>query len=189
MVEQPVGTETLLLSDIEGSTRLLSELGLEAYRDLLGRHRQLLRAAFRRHGGYKVDNAREAVRPAVEAQVALERGPLRVRIGLQTGEPDLDPPKYVGLDVHRAARIMSAAHGDQLWAVRTRHGWVTAVSFSPDARTVAATREDDVVALYDAARGRPARTLHACQVAGRNLTLEEWSQFVAGRSFTKVCPR
>jgi predicted ATPase/class 3 adenylate cyclase len=125
VAEQPAGTVTLLFTDIEGSTRLLDELGADSYRDALGEHRRLLRAAFDRHGGYEVDyegdaffvafsSAADGLAAAKEAQAALAPGPIRVRMGLHTGEPQLDPPKYVGIDVHRAARIMSAGHGGQV---------------------------------------------------------------------------
>jgi predicted ATPase/class 3 adenylate cyclase len=121
----PSGTVTLLFTDVEGSTKLLDELGPEGYRDALGEHRRLLREAFARHGGYEVDyegdaffvafqQAREAVAAAQESQAALAGGPIRVRMGLHTGEPILDPPKYVGHAVHLAARVMSAGHGGQV---------------------------------------------------------------------------
>jgi predicted ATPase/class 3 adenylate cyclase len=123
-MDQPAGVVTLLFTDIEGSTRLLHDLGPEAYRRALADHRDVLRAAFERHRGYEVhyegdafvvafDDAHAAVEAAAEAQAVLESGPVRVRIGLHTGTPILDPPKYVGLDVHLAARVMSAAHGGQ----------------------------------------------------------------------------
>ena len=125
MSDLPSGTVTLLFSDIEGSTRLLDELGPEGYRDALGEHRRLLRAAFGRHRGYEVDyqgdaffvafqDAVAAVEAAREAQAALADGPIGVRMGLHTGKPLLDPPKYVGRDVHLAARVMGAAHGGQV---------------------------------------------------------------------------
>jgi predicted ATPase/class 3 adenylate cyclase len=131
MGEQPSGTVTLLFSDIEGSTRLLQELGRERYREALDLHRRLLREAFARHHGYEVDyegdaffvafqEAAQAVAAAGDAQRALAQAdwpdgkPIRVRVGLHTGEPGLDPPKYLGLDVHKAARIMSAGHGGQV---------------------------------------------------------------------------
>src|SRR4051812_10905752 len=121
MVEQPSGTVTLLFSDIEGSTRLLADLGRERYAELLGEHRRLLMEAFEPRGGYVVDNegdsffvafasATAAVVAAADAQAALAAFPwpdgrrVRVRMGLHTGEPLLVPPKYVGLEVHRAAR-------------------------------------------------------------------------------------
>jgi predicted ATPase len=124
-VEQPTGIVTLLFTDIEGSTRLLSELGPERYRAALAEHRRVVRESCERHGGYEVDHegdaffvsfgdAEQAVAAACEAQRALATGPMRVRMGLHTGRPLLDPPKYVGIDVHLAARIMSAGHGGQV---------------------------------------------------------------------------
>jgi predicted ATPase/class 3 adenylate cyclase len=131
MAEQPSGTVTLLFSDIEGSTRLLEALGRERYAEALARHRDILRGAFAAYGGYEVDyegdaffvafpSAIEALAAAVTAQrgLAAEQWPdgyeVRVRIGVHTGEPLAVPPKYVGLDVHRAARIMAAGHGGQV---------------------------------------------------------------------------
>ena len=131
MAEQPTGTVTMLFTDIEGSTRLLERLGPERYREALDLHRRLLRQVFERHCGYEVDSegdaffvafasAQEAVAAAVEGQQALaevtwpEGGEMRVRMGLHTGQPLSAPPKYVGLDVHRAARIMAAGHGGQV---------------------------------------------------------------------------
>jgi predicted ATPase/class 3 adenylate cyclase len=131
MAEQPTGTVTMLFTDIEGSTRLLERLGRERYAEALDLHRRLLRAAFEGHGGYEVDyegdaffvafsRAGDALAAAAEAQEALslaewpERDELRVRMGLHTGEPLAVPPKYLGLDVHRAARIMAAGHGGQV---------------------------------------------------------------------------
>jgi predicted ATPase/class 3 adenylate cyclase len=136
MAEQPRGTVTLLFSDIEGSTRLLQELGRGRYAETLDLHRRLLREAFERHGGYEVDSegdaffvsfasAEQAVAAASEVQQALaqadwpDRQELRVRIGIHTGEPLARPPRYVGLDVHRAARIMAAGHGGQVLLSRT----------------------------------------------------------------------
>ena len=129
--ELPSGTVTLLFTDVEGSTRLLERLGPQRYREALDLHRRLLREAFERHRGYEVDyegdaffvafaRAEEAVAAASEGQQALagaawpEGGEIRVRMGLHTGEPLAAPPKYVGLDVHRAARIMAAGHGGQV---------------------------------------------------------------------------
>jgi class 3 adenylate cyclase len=119
MREQPAGSITLVFTDIEGSTRLLRELGEEAYRDALAEHRRVVREAFA--SGYEVDEegdaffyafptAGSAVAAVEQAMRALERGPIRIRVGMHTGEPALDPPKYVGLDVHRAARVMAAGH-------------------------------------------------------------------------------
>ena len=136
MVVQPTGTVTLLFTDVEGSTLLLERLGAERFAEVLALHRRLLREAFARHGGYEVDEegdaflvafpaAGAAVAAAAEAQQGLAsvvwpiEGGLRVRMGVHTGEPLPVPPKYVGMDVHRAARIMAAAHGGQVLVSET----------------------------------------------------------------------
>jgi predicted ATPase/class 3 adenylate cyclase len=117
----PSGTVTFLFTDIEGSTRLLAELG-DSYAQALAEHRRALRTAFERHGGVEVDTqgdaffvafaeAASALKAAEEARQALA---LPVRIGLHTGEPQLTEEGYVGLDVHRAARICAVAHGGQV---------------------------------------------------------------------------
>jgi predicted ATPase/class 3 adenylate cyclase len=125
------GTRTFLFSDIEGSTRLLDELGRDAYTAVLERHVALLRAAFARHGGREegtegdsffvvFEGAVEAVAAAVEAQRALaaEAWPtgveVKVRMGLHAGEASSSAAGLVGLDVNRAARIAAAAHGGQI---------------------------------------------------------------------------
>ena len=124
MRDLPRGTVTLLFTDIEGSTRLLHELG-DAYADVLAEHRRVLRDAFAHHGGVEVDTqgdaffyafarAPDAVAAAAAAQESLGDGPVRVRIGVHTGEPVVTHEGYVGIDVHRAARIMSAGHGGQV---------------------------------------------------------------------------
>ena len=120
----PTGTVTFLFTDIEGSTRLLHELG-DGYAAALAEHRRLLREAFTRHGGVEVDTqgdaffvafqrASDAVAAAGQAQSALADGPVRVRMGIHTGEPTVTEEGYVGLDVHRAARVMGAGHGGQV---------------------------------------------------------------------------
>jgi class 3 adenylate cyclase len=126
----PSGTITLLFSDIEGSTRLLRRLG-PAYEALLTEHRSLLRAAFTEAGGEEVEtrgdsflvafqSAHEAVKGAVAAQRSLAAHPwpdgaeARVRMGMHTGEPVLAAEGYIGLDVHRAARIGETANGGQV---------------------------------------------------------------------------
>src|SRR5437764_5713551 len=131
----PRGTVTLLFTDMDGSTRLLQQLG-ERYTDLLEEYRQLLRAAFQRWNGNVVDTqgdaffvafarATDAVSGAVAAQRALasrvwpEGVVVRVRMGLHTGEPTLSSEGYTGLDVHLAARMMSAGHGGQVLLSQT----------------------------------------------------------------------
>ena len=113
--ELPAGTVTFLFTDVEGSTKLLQEDG-PRYADLLGEHRRALRDAFTRHWGVEVDTqgdaffvafrrAADAVAAAAEARHALKSGPIRVRMGIHTGEPIVTDEGYVGIDVHRAARI------------------------------------------------------------------------------------
>jgi Adenylate and Guanylate cyclase catalytic domain len=133
----------MLFTDIEGSTRLLQELGRDRYAEALDLHRRLLRESFERHDGYEVDyegdaffvafaRAEAAVAAASEAQIALagadwpEGEVLRVRMGIHTGEPLPVPPKYVGMDVHRAARIMAAGHGGQVLVSQSTVGLLDA---------------------------------------------------------------
>jgi predicted ATPase/class 3 adenylate cyclase len=122
--ELPSGTVTFLFTDVEGSTRLLQEHGA-GYADLLAEHRRALRDAFAQNSGVEVDTqgdaffvafsrATDAVAAAGEARQALEGGPIRVRMGLHTGEPITTDEGYVGMDVHRAARIAAATHGGQI---------------------------------------------------------------------------
>jgi predicted ATPase len=124
-LRQPVGLVTLVFTDIEGSTKLLEELGASAYREALAEHRRIVRGACSRHQGYEVDyegdaffyafpSAPQALRAVREAMAGLAEGPIRIRVGIHSGEPELDPPKYVGMDVHLAARIMACAHGGQV---------------------------------------------------------------------------
>jgi predicted ATPase/class 3 adenylate cyclase len=121
----PAGTVTFLFTDIEGSTRLLQQLGASAYAGALAEHRRVLREAFLRHDGVEVDTqgdaffvafptAPGAVAAAADAQHALEAGPIRVRMGIHTGTPHITDEGYVGPDVHRAARIAAAGHGGQV---------------------------------------------------------------------------
>ncbi len=126
----PSGTVSLLFSDIEGSTRLLARLGA-GYTDALEEYRHVLRQAWSQFGGTELGTegdsffvvfalAEAAVAAAVQAQRGLAHvawpagGEVRVRIGVHTGTPVRHEGGYVGLDVHRAARIASAAHGGQV---------------------------------------------------------------------------
>jgi predicted ATPase/class 3 adenylate cyclase len=120
----PTGVVTLLFTDVEGSTRLLRELG-DGYGEALHEHRRRLRAAFAEHEGVEVDTqgdaffvafarASDAVAAAAAGQRALAGGPTRVRMGLHTGEPRLTDEGYVGLDVHKGARIAAVGHGGQV---------------------------------------------------------------------------
>ena len=131
MTTLPAGTVTFVFTDIEGSTRLLQELGDEAYGQVSGDHRRLVRETFGARGGTEIDTqgdafffsfprARDAVAAAVEAQRALRAHEwpggrrLSVRMGLHTGEPHMGEEGYLGLDVVRAARISAAGHGGQI---------------------------------------------------------------------------
>ncbi len=125
MRELPNGTVTFLFTDIEGSTKLLHELGAEAYAEALAVHRRVLRAAFAAHGGVEVDTqgdaffvafptAPGALAAAREATEALACGPISVRMGAHTGTPLLAHDGYVGEDVHFAARVAASAHGGQV---------------------------------------------------------------------------
>jgi predicted ATPase/class 3 adenylate cyclase len=124
VAELPTGTVTFLFTDVEGSTRLLHELG-DIYAGALGEHRRALRECFGRHGGVEVDTqgdaffvafakASDALAAAVDGKAALEPGAIRVRMGLHTGEPLVTGDGYVGIDVHRAARIAAVGHGGQI---------------------------------------------------------------------------
>jgi peptide/nickel transport system substrate-binding protein len=121
----------MLFTDIEGSTRLLQQLGTQAFTELLAAQRRTFRAAFFAHGGQEMGTegdsffvvfrrAGDAVAAAVEAQQGLSDlgGPegveLRVRMGMHTGEPSLSDDGYHGLGVHRAARISALGHGGQV---------------------------------------------------------------------------
>jgi predicted ATPase/class 3 adenylate cyclase len=123
--ELPAGTVTFLFTDIEGSTRLLQALGPGGYAEALAEHRRVLREVFVVHGGVEVDTqgdaffvgfptATGAAAAAHAAQKALAPGPVRVRMGLHTGTPMTTTEGYVGIDVHRGARIAALAHGGQV---------------------------------------------------------------------------
>jgi DNA-binding NarL/FixJ family response regulator/class 3 adenylate cyclase len=130
MSDLPAGTVTLLFTDVEGSTRLVHELG-DAYAGVLADHRRLVREAVAAAGGHEVDSrgdefflafheARDAAAAAVSLQQALSAHAwpagtkVRVRVGLHTGRPVVRDGAYFGMDVHRAARICQAGHGGQV---------------------------------------------------------------------------
>jgi len=135
MPELPTGTVTFLFSDVEGSTELLRRLR-DRYADVMADHERLLRSAFQGAGGHEINTQgdsffiafrkpKDAVGAAVEAQRALTRhqwpegAEMRVRIGIHTGEATVAGDQYVGLAVHRAARICAAAHGRQVLLSQT----------------------------------------------------------------------
>ena len=124
-LDLPTGTVTFLFTDVEGSTRLLHELGAEGYAEALAEHRRLIRQACATQGGVEVDNQGDAFffafasapgasAAASELTRALGTGPIRVRVGLHTGAPLLTEEGYVGDDVHVAARVASSGHGGQV---------------------------------------------------------------------------
>ncbi len=121
----PTGTVTFLFTDIEGSTRLLRQLGPDVYAEALAEHRRVLRDAFAGEGGVEVDTQGDAffvafptavgaVTAATSGQRALVSGPITVRMGLHTGTPTVAAEGYVGIDVHRGARVAALAHGGQV---------------------------------------------------------------------------
>ena len=131
----PEGTVTFVFTDVEGSTRLLQQLG-DRYAEVARDHRRIVREALGGAGGTEIDTqgdafffsfarARDAARGAVDAQRALrahawpERAEVKVRMGLHTGEPSVGEEGYLGLDVVRAARISAAAHGGQILVSET----------------------------------------------------------------------
>ena len=128
--ELPSGTVTFLFTDIEGSTKLLKQLG-DGYAVVLSQQRELLRECFKKWNGQEVDTqgdaffysftrATDAIKAAVDAQRSLashvwpESLEVRLRMGLHTGEPLSWDEGYVGIDVHRAARIAHVGHGGQV---------------------------------------------------------------------------
>jgi predicted ATPase/class 3 adenylate cyclase len=124
-LELPTGTVTFLFTDVEGSTRLLHDLGAERYADALAEHRGVIRGACSAEGGVEVDTqgdafffafptAPGALAAAAAFTDALASGPIRVRVGLHTGTPLRTHEGYVGGDLHRAARIAAAGHGGQV---------------------------------------------------------------------------
>ncbi len=124
-VELPTGTVTFLFTDIEGSTRLLRELGAERYSDALGEHRRVVRQACGAHGGVEMGTegdacfvafptASGALAAAGELTSELTAGPIHVRVGLHTGTPLVTSEGYVGDDVHLVARVAASGHGGQV---------------------------------------------------------------------------
>jgi predicted ATPase/class 3 adenylate cyclase len=121
----PAGTVTFLFTDVEGSTKLLHELGAEAYAEKLAEHRVVVREACTARHGVEVDTqgdaffvafstAPEALKAARAITEELASGPITLRIGLHTGTPLLTEEGYVGEDVHFAARLAASAHGGQV---------------------------------------------------------------------------
>jgi predicted ATPase/class 3 adenylate cyclase len=139
MDDRPRGTVTFLFTDIEGSTRILGAVGPERYKELLDRHQELIRTAIAAHRGHEVDTQGDAffvaferpgdaVGAAVDAQRALADQPwptgaeIRVRMAIHASEATTAGQGYVGVGVHRAARICAAGHGGQILVSQAAHG-------------------------------------------------------------------
>jgi predicted ATPase/class 3 adenylate cyclase len=139
----PSGTVTFLFTDIEGSTQLLERLG-DRYAGVLAVHQRLVRDAVASHDGHEIDtqgdaffvafrSAKDALNAAIAAQRGLTAEPwpdgaaIRVRMGLHTGEPLLVEHTYVGMDVHRAARVCAAGHGGQVLLTHATYALLGAV--------------------------------------------------------------
>ena len=121
----PSGTVTFLFTDVEGSTKLLHQLGAEAYAEALAEHRKVIRAACETDGGVEVDTqgdafffafptAQGAVAAASAFTESLASGPIQVRVGLHTGAPLLTDEGYIGDPVHFGARVAASGHGRQV---------------------------------------------------------------------------
>lgn len=136
----PNGTVTFVFTDVEGSTRLLKQIG-HAYGEVLATHRRLIRQAVADHAGLEVDTqgegffvafrrAKDAVAAAVAAQLEHtahdwpEGAEVCVRMGIHTAEPELTADGYFGMGVHRAARICAVGHGGQILLSRSAAGLV-----------------------------------------------------------------
>src|SRR6478672_4553720 len=188
----PSGTVTFLFTDVEGSTRLLHSLGAEDYAEALAEHRSVLRDAFAAEGGVEVDTqgdaffvafptAPGALAAATAAATCLERGPIRVRMGIHSGTPLRTDEGYVGVDVHRAARIAACGHGGQILLSAASAGLVGADGL----RDLGEHRLKDLSAperIYQLGDGDfpPLRSLHrtnlpvpATPFLGRERELEE----------------
>ncbi|MDQ3871165.1 MAG: hypothetical protein M3301_06085 [Chloroflexota bacterium] len=174
MPDLPSGTVTFVFSDIEGSTGLLKRLGDEGYADVLSTHRRLVRETFAEHQGQEIDTqgdaffysfrrAREAVRAAVALQRAHARQrwpedvPVRIRLGLHTGEPAIGEEGYAGLDVVRASRIAAVARGGQILLSETTRALVA--RDLPEAVTLRALGEQRLRGID------PPEPLHELRIA------------------------
>ena len=204
----PTGTVTLLFTDVDGSTKLLHELGDEQYGEALAGHRRVVREACAQYGGVEVDtqgdafffafaDAAAAVAAAGELTEGLSSGPVRVRVGLHTGTPLASAEGYVGVDVHRAARIAASGHGGQVLLAES-----TASLVDRDLRDLGEHRFKDLLAaerVYQLggrdfpplrSLGRTNLPVAAWPLLGRERELDEIRNLVAdgGRLVTVTGP-
>jgi predicted ATPase/class 3 adenylate cyclase len=191
----PTGTVTFLFTDVEGSTRLLHELGAERYADALAEHRRVVREACLAHEGVEVDTQGDAFFVAFPTAVSalavadeitgrLAPGPVRVRIGVHTGAPLVTTEGYVGDDVHLAARIAGAGHGGQVL-----------VSGATAALAASSGREQQVP-LLDLGEHRLKdfeRPVSVYQLGSGSFSLDNFEQVIAAApelsSLVAACPR
>jgi predicted ATPase/class 3 adenylate cyclase len=194
----PTGTVTLLFTDVEGSTKLLHELGDDRYAQALAGHRRVIRKACAHHDGVEIDTqgdafffafvaAPGALAAAAELTEALSSGPVQVRVGLHTGSPLVSEEGYVGVDVHRAARIAASGHGGQVLVSQS-----TASLVAGDLRDLGEHRLKDLLAaerVYQLGSrdfpplrslGRTNLPVAAWPLLGREPELAEIRSLVAG---------
>jgi len=213
MADRPSGVLTLLFTDIEGSTGLIQQLG-DGYGELLQHHHRILRDAFANHRGYEVDAAgdgffvvfptpEDALAAALYGQRALisyawpDGVGVRVRMGLHTGDPIWTSVGYVGLHVHRAARVCSAAHGNQIVVSKAcadlvREPFRSTLTFSDlgehhlegllDPEHILQVVVDDLPANFPPLRSRSKRAkeqrAQLTPIVGRTTEIEELSRML-----------
>ena len=204
----PTGTLTLLFSDIEGSTSLLNGLG-SRWGEALSAQRRILRAAWEAHQGREMGtegdsffvvftSAQEALLAAIEGQRALAGHDwpggvaLRVRIGLHTGEPERHEDDYIGIDVHRAARIMATAHGGQIVLSATTQELVGGGTADYRVRDLGWHRLKDLTEpehLFDVAAAGLEREHPPLRSLGTRASLPTHATELVGRSreVTEIC--
>jgi predicted ATPase/class 3 adenylate cyclase len=189
----PTGTVTFLIADVEGSTRLLRQLGAENYARALAEHRRVVREAYAANEGVEVDTqgdaffvafptAAGALAAAAEITKELAAGPIQVRIGLHTGTPIVTDEGYVGDDVHLAARVAASGHGGQVLVSAATAALVPQSSFLLDLGEHRLKDIEGAVAIFQLGDGLfpPLRTISntnlprpASSFVGRERELED----------------
>ena len=197
----PTGTLTLLFSDIEGSTLMLNRLGAR-WSEALSAQRAILRAVFDEHGGHEMgtegdsffvvfSSAQQSLLASMEGQRRLQQHdwpdgvPLKVRMGLHTGEPDRHEDGYVGIDVHRAARIAATAAGGQTVLSAATHALVGSHPEGSLVRDLGWHRLKDIAEpehLYDAVAPGLADTFPPLRSLGTRANLPSYATELIGRS-------